>query len=685
MTEGELRSALRDADPEQRRRAVAALAEEPPPDAAELLYDALGDVDWRVRKQAVRAVCALSPRLSFVPSLIEALCDGDNVGRRNAALEAIGQLGPDVVPPLVDALPTVPDTARKFLVDAMGDAGDASTVPVLVAAVEDDPDPNVAAAALDALARVGGPEAEAALRRRLTVKDPFQRMAALDGLARLGATVPWEELHPLLGDRLVRRVALVLLGKTGRVEAVDPLLEALSDPSPQLVAAAAVALERLHGGGGDPARAVEKGVLRLSPAARHAMGSLLGRGDLRGRQAAAHLLLLAQDVDALDGVVVLLAQDALPPAAVESLRAWGAHAVRPLLGVFHRADGWARSVALEVAADLLAEPQARGGAPDPEVQEALRGAIRGGTADSDPRVVAAAARSLIWWAQAQDAPSLVRLASRGPEEVARACGEALEALATSEPEAVREALEGVVFDGTAGAALAGVAARIGGPQTFERLQTALTADDPASRRAGIHALAAIGDRRSAEHIAYALTDEHVDVQTAAAHALGRMRDEQGQPLGTDQLLLALQSTSPAVQAAAASALGDAGEQGAIPPLRELPRSAAPGVAVAAIKALRRLHDPNLTELLVEALRHPDAEVVKQALEAIRETGGDQTVARLALGLEHESWDVRGLAVRLLGEVGGDGARQILRRHLGLETDAMIRAAIENALGAGEGR
>lgn len=682
--EQDLREALVSEDAERRRQAVAALADAVPPDAADLIYGALGDRDWRVRKQAVEVAVALSERVDIVSKLIDALCDGDNVGRRNAGLEVFGRLGPGVSRPLVDSLANVPSAARKFVIDALGDAGDRRALDVLVDAAEHDPDPNVAAAALDSLARVGGPEAEAALRRRLKSSDPFQRMAALDGLARLGATVPWEEIEPLLGDRLVRRVALALLGRTGRTEAIDPLADALADASPHVVSIAVVALVQLQGQSDALATAVSERMRRLPEPARRALRSLLVGGDLRSRQAAAHLLLLARDDEALEGVVTLAAEDALSPAALAVLQVWGTAAVPALLEVHRTARGPARPTALEIAADLGAEPFARGATPPPaQLQASIRRAVRAATRDPDPFVVLAAARSMTWWAEAEDAPLLVRLASHGREDVARACGEALEALSESSPDAVRAALDGIVFDGIAGAALAGVAARIGGPQTFERLQTALAADEPEARKAAVDALADVGDRRSAEHIGYALTDENVDVQTAAATALGRMRDESGRSMGADALLIALESDAPAVQAAAARALGEAGDARAVEPLRGLVRSTAPGVAVAAMQALRRLHDPTLGTLLVEALAHEDGEVAKQALKAIHETGGEQAASRLALGLSHAAWDVRALAAHLLGELGGLEAIEALQARRDRETDATVKRAIEEALG-GEG-
>ena len=80
-------------------------------------------------------------------------------------------------------------------------------------------------------------------------------MAALDALNRREVAIPWEELEPLLQERLLRRVALSALGRTGRVEALGPLFAALEESTLHVVAAASVALARLIREGGELAEA----------------------------------------------------------------------------------------------------------------------------------------------------------------------------------------------------------------------------------------------------------------------------------------------------------------------------------------------------------------------------------------------------------------------------------------------
>ena len=680
MTPTQIEAGLADADPETRRRAVIALEESGSERTGELTLLALGDEDWRVRKEAVRVATELSVRLSLLPDLVAAIAQGDNVGLRNAALEVLGNLGSQASKPLLRALDRSPAHGRKFVVEALGDTGDREVAADLAPLCED-ADPNVAAAAIDALARIGGSEAETALRRRLASSDPFHRTAALDGLDRLEAVVPWEEISPLLGDRLVRRVALRVLGRTARAEAVSPLLSALDEPSVNVVADAAVALSRLASRSDDAMRQIHGRAPSLPERAREALRRLVFQGDLESRQASGTLLVLARDTLGFEGVAQLAAEGLLTNAAARALAEWGAAAVPGLLEAHRSTIGTARAAALELAADLAAEPMVRGAATDPALARTVREALRAALDDPDLAVVRSAARGLTWWAESRDAERLVGLAARGDEEVARAAGKVLESLSTRDREVVRDSIRPVAREGSSSAALTSVIAQLGDEDTVERLQAALTADDPRTRRAAVEGLSHVGGARAAEHVALALADESVDVQTAAARALGRLRDGEGRPVGAEHLLLALGSESPAVCAAAARALGDAGEGRAVEPLRELVRAGAPGVAVAAMEALRALSDPTLGDLLVEALGHTDEEVVKQALLAIHEAAGERAGARIALGLSHSAWDVRRLAAELLGEIGGAGSRAALEARYDEETDDLVRTAIEVALAA----
>jgi HEAT repeat protein len=672
VTIDRLSRALESPEPEVRRRAVIALAESGEAEVAELLLLALGDQDWRVRKEAARVATALAQPLSLLPDLTAAVGQSDNVGLRNAAIEVLGKLGPDVASDLLAALDHVPQQGKKFLVAALGEVGGEAVVAAL-ARLAAEPDTNLAAAAVDALARIGGDGATRALRACLRADDTYLRLAALDALERLDTRLTWEELETLLSDRLLRRVALRALGHTGSVRAVPVLLEALEEPSAHVVGSAAAALYRLASESGDAERALGAGIGRIGESARGALRELSSRGDQETRRGAALLGALLCDAEAIDGIVELAVQEELPALVARALREWGGGAVEPLLDVYAREVGVRRAVALELAADLSSASSV--------ATDRVAAALRDAASDPEVEVKLSAARSIPPFAAAGDTDLLVRLARTPDERVARAAADALEALAEREHGTVERALEQVSLDGPGGAALTPLAGRMLGERALERLSAALSVDDPATRRAAIRALTALGGELAVEHIALALADEDVDVQIEATRALGELRDHEGRPVGADALLLALGSSTPAVQAAAARSLGAIAEGRAVEPLRELLRDGAPGVAVAAMEALRALGDPTIGDLLVEALGHGDDEVVKQALSAIRETGVERTAARLALGLSHAAWHVRCHAADELGAAGGEDARAALLARLAEEKDDLVRAAIERALGS----
>ena len=137
-----------------RRQAVRALRN-PPREAAGsdrallLLIEVMGDDDFRIRKEALEAALCWPDPLVVVERLVEALGEPDNIGRRNAAVEAVTRLQGVAVEPLLRALASLPEH-RKVLVDVLGAIGDRRAAPALTAALGDS-DPNVRAAAAEAV------------------------------------------------------------------------------------------------------------------------------------------------------------------------------------------------------------------------------------------------------------------------------------------------------------------------------------------------------------------------------------------------------------------------------------------------------------------------------------------------------------------------------------------------------
>src|SRR6185295_16778350 len=68
--------------------------------ALDLLVVALGDDSYLVRREAIAAVLSWPDTMLVAERLVDALGEPDNVGRRNAAVEAVTRLGQEGRMPL---------------------------------------------------------------------------------------------------------------------------------------------------------------------------------------------------------------------------------------------------------------------------------------------------------------------------------------------------------------------------------------------------------------------------------------------------------------------------------------------------------------------------------------------------------------------------------------------------------
>src|SRR5690606_33500830 len=225
----DLRARLASGDPEERRRATSSLTELDDELAAGLVIQALADEDWRVRKEAVLVALALAPSPGMLDRLVGALSVPDNVGLRNAAVEALAGYGDDAVDALAVVLPRLDADGRKLAVEALGHSGRASALAVLTPLLEDE-DPNVRLSAVEAIAAIGAAgvgEVSALLESCLFAREPLTALAALEGLNAIGAVLPWSTIERCLEDPARRRPALLAAGRSRDARAVPVLLDAL--------------------------------------------------------------------------------------------------------------------------------------------------------------------------------------------------------------------------------------------------------------------------------------------------------------------------------------------------------------------------------------------------------------------------------------------------------------------------
>ena len=181
-----------------RIRAIEALGEVGDARALDALIAALGDDDGSIARAAATAVVKRDPDYA-ADRLAEALAHPHQRTAETAAA-VLAALGEQAVEALIGQLSALSSQARRLAVACLGAIGSRATGDLLCPLLDTDPDPEVRAAVVEALARTGGDHAFAALQR-VARSDP---------------------------DWFVRARAHVLLGEAGAPSAREFLITSLA-------------------------------------------------------------------------------------------------------------------------------------------------------------------------------------------------------------------------------------------------------------------------------------------------------------------------------------------------------------------------------------------------------------------------------------------------------------------------
>lgn len=708
--------ALRSDDAEERRQGTTEIGGLPVQAALPLLLSALGDEDWRVRKEATIAARAFGAAPELMSALVGVLAESDNVGLRNAAVDVLAGAGAGATLVLGEALGRLDADGRKLVVETLGKGRDPAALGPLGAAL-DDADPNVRQGAIEAVAGLGSlarDHAAVILLARLDDADRVVRLVALEGLTALEVPVPWARLEPLLDEPTLRAAAISAASLSDAPEAPRALAGVLAQARGNAFDQALRALGRLADG---PLAAAVSAALseggadlgrRLTSAATPD-----GRGEETAPRRATALRLASLAAAAgrtpellavvIDAALAALADELLAEPAQRALATLGAPALGALTARLAGSSlvGEARAALVDAVGDV-----ARGAAPiaAAEALAALRSAAR----DADRLVAVRALFALSRLGGAEDLELLAELTLEDARPLAAAAESALAALSARSPDAARALADRLSADERSllPAAIAIGAASAASP--FEErdatfLAHAATAGDPRARRAAVRAVAEVRATAGAafpgatEVLRIALADEEHEVQIAAARALGRLCSARDPLRASDVLDVVDRSGEAELVAAAVRAIGEGlrlahgvpdpplPPADLVPALGLFARGAPSPVAIAAVEALghaERTGAPSAIGALGAALDHPDEAVVKAALLKLSAALGEGAPAldALARGLSHPMARVRVLAVELLVDAEPEEARRRLVQKLATESDRHVKDAIQRALG-----
>jgi HEAT repeat protein len=678
-------------DEDVRRLAVERAFALPPEQAIPQLVERLGDPSWRVRKVAVERLAAGPAPEQAARALVLALGDGENPGRRNAAVEALVRCGPRAVVALLAAIAGPDPDVRKLVVDVLAQIGDARAAAPLVQGLED-PDANVRAAAADALVAVPGAGVGAALLRSATRagEDPLVRFAALRTLAGLEVAVAPDVLGSALSDATLRPAALLLLGRSDDAAGSALLLKALAErsrPSREAAMRALLsALSRADGERADRLVAQIREVVAANPGWVATHAARLARADLPTRLLLVQFLGLVAAPEAALPILCAARDEALAEVCLATLEAMGEPAESALAAAFGEQGPEERLSACALFG----------------TGRSACGAARLLSALDDPSAPVRAAAARAAGRRRLDAalPQLVRrlelAALDDPleaEEEALAVCEALVALAGPEADPARSeravALLASRLPGAPEGVRLAIACALGaiGRPADSGLVASLLKDPAASvRRAAVCALARLVPGSVAEPLRLALADESAAVRCAAARALG---DSRSDAVLSDLAALA-EDDDALVRAAAVRALGlrfaaspDASLRERVQVLLDEVWLDEVPVALAAAEALREVGGAAAARGAA-LLAREEPELLR---EGIRCAGSAPALARpealLAL-VSHPDWSVRAEAIGTLAARRVARAVPSILRRLEVEQDGYVRQVILQALERLEG-
>ncbi len=686
---GSIARDLRDADEEVRRLAVERVDVLSADAAIQHLIECLGDSSWRVRKASIERLVARSEVAEVASALVGALGDGENPGRRNAAVDALIHLGEKAVPALLAERSSRDIDVRKLVVDALAGIADPGASEPLREML-DDPDPNVRASAADALGAIGGEGvAEALIRKAIDgEEEQLVRFSAAHALNALEYPVRARQIGSVLNDPILGHVGLALLGRAeGDEEAVSMLLKGLGSGSRSSREASIRSLLAMVGRIGPEEN--ESLIARIRAAALASdlvIASAVERlpeADLAMKLVLIQFLGIVSTPNAVIPILLAGRDEALSETAFATLESLGGVAEKIIDAEWSDLDSESRRNACllfggtdgeKSAARLLSSLED----PSSDVRAAAARSIGRRRLDSGiaPLVVrlAAAAAEDDFEAEEELAAitdGLIGLAAPRPRTGAAATARAIELLTAcldGAPESVRIAVATVI-------------GRIGRSEDAEIVSFLMKDPSASVRRASLEALARLEPGTAAEPLRLALADETPMVRIAAAHALGASETEEV----IDDLRRLADDEDFEVRAAAVRSMvlrfsESATEARRSEMLQVIDASLAdePPVSLAAVEALCEAGGI-AAQRATAALERPEPELIRAGIRCIGLHSDSEGLERILPLIGHPEWSVRSEAIQTLADRKMVRALPSILRRLEVENDDFVRDVILSAL------
>jgi HEAT repeat protein len=654
---------IQSAGEETRRRIIQDFRGRPLQEICDLLFSAMGDESWRVRKEAVEVFVSSVPGESMIDNLLELLRSEENAGLRNSAAEAVSRLGKQATAPLIRLVQDADGDVRKFVIDAMGSINCLDFVQPLLFALRDE-DVNVAAAAAEHLGNLGDarvvPELIKAIESNKSELFRFNALAAIGKLA-VPAPVP-DVFKQLAGNDLLRKAVYECLGSIADDSVVAILMEGMGVSQKSSRNAAITALYRIYSRSGVETRqAIESSLQSLAD------GDILpvllesfDPCDPNLSEAVVVILDLIGDKRCAEVFLQAIVNERHSGAALKAIKHLGPDGIDILISKFVATDAASRSAICTVIGECV---YLNGGS-----------IVRAALNDQSPLVRKAAVSAAGKLGLTDCLPQIVRLLDDPDIDVRAIVVACLQTFALIDRNGIK-AIARQLGDSNKSEQRRNAAILFAALGDGDRLSLLIKDEDALVRQAAVSSIGKFHLAPSSGILLMALVDEDTDVRIAAAETLGEVGDD----MVVTALTHALNDEDAWVQCAALNSLAHIYPQGTLDAVLTVFSSAEGLLLITCLKLLENQWSCRALELVELTLGNADEEVVTLALSIIGRQAVDRILPHAGQLLAHANWNVRIACARTVALLPEAQAGNLLAKALENETNDLVRTQLQSLL------
>jgi HEAT repeat protein len=633
----------RSSDPDARQKAAYLVAHATDGRDLPLMFELLGDKDWRVRKTIVDGFVA-DPEPEVIDGLLGALSDAENAGKRNSSTEALMRIGTTAIEPIVTRLRVEHDIdVRLSLVNLLGDLRSAAGFKILLDILAREGDINVASSVVSSIGKYRDAAALPHLLRVLKREDLWLKFHAIEALGEIGDRAALPSILPLYAEKSLRKPVLEAIGKIADVGTVAFLLKVIAEEEKLNLTALRALVRIAEANKPRIVMQAERQLVqrkfreafpreKITPLIEHLHSTTK-------RDVKAFILKFlgwSGDDRALPVLMVFLEQPDTAETAAQALIDFGRGAVGSILATLRNTEED------EVVALLLRILNVIGG------NEAIPN-ILPFLDHENPMIRRLAVETL---GEITDPRSIdYLLAELDDADIAsqQAAVNSISALVAAFPEMkgdvlakIRKLLGAPSIPVKLNAL--SVYVNVQGEGFHDELLLASKDSDSVIRQKAISLMGKFGEERFADQLVLSLADEATGVRLAAINAIVKLRPEKG----VEPLISSLEDGDVWIRTAAAQALGEYRDAAVLQPLvHHLEHDLAP-VRIAAIEALGKSESAQVKDVLFRAAYDIDLEIRRAAILALARIPGDEVFDYLMFALNDHDWRIRAAAVTAVG-------------------------------------